>query len=122
MIYCEYCGSQLDDNTKFCPHCGAKVTSRPTPNKPTYEPKNNSTTKATVAPKEPAIKGFGLGFLIVVLASFLGAGIIGIVAFVLVLVLGDSGAKKGALVGFLLPLLLVVFIFIFVISVGLLAL
>ena len=51
-MFCEYCGKPIDDNSRFCCHCGAKVV-------PTFETIN--TEKPSVRNKVFAFVGFGLG-------------------------------------------------------------
>lgn len=47
-MFCKYCGSQIDDNAVFCPHCGVSQT------------QNKEETNA------PAIVGFVLSFFIAI--------------------------------------------------------
>ena len=93
MIRCEYCDSQLDDNSKFCPNCGAKLTAK---SKVGFNTNNNTnTTNSNInntTTKSPAIKGFGLGFIITFFGTLIGVGFMGIIALVLVIAFGDDKA------------------------------
>lgn len=37
-MYCKHCGTDLEENVKFCPNCGAEQTVEPTDEAPAAEP------------------------------------------------------------------------------------
>lgn len=76
-MYCQYCGSEVPGNTKFCSNCGAPLTpaastaAQPTVETPSYEqmnyapyqPNNIATTAATKSKIAAGLLGIFLGTL-----------------------------------------------------------
>ena len=76
-MYCQYCGSEVPGNTKFCSNCGAPVTpaasttAQPTVETPSYEqmnyapyqPNNIATNAATKSKVAAGLLGIFLGTL-----------------------------------------------------------
>ena len=64
-MFCKNCGKELNDNAKFCPHCGVKVTGEDqtpvnetqTVQAPVYE--TVETESAQTAYQEPILGGSG---------------------------------------------------------------
>ena len=116
-MFCKYCGSQIPDNSKFCPNCGAQFSGA------LGRPSQISNVQQPVVNYEPPTQGknsvlgiLSLIFSIIGCTCFVGiilaiidlckkdgrkkilskAGlIIGIVWIVLALILGDSGSDSS---------------------------
>jgi len=75
-MFCQKCGTQIDDNSKFCISCGATVEEEPTvqaqPQQPQYQQPQYQQPQYVYVQK-PSIPGRGLGIAGMVL------GIIGLV-------------------------------------------
>ena len=115
MPFCEYCGSSLEDNAKFCPNCGAKLSI--TSPKVNFESKNNSnnTNTSTNATPNYLFHGFGPAFALTLITTILTAGIIGLVLAVVICVTGDNEARKGAIAGIVFPIILALVAFVAVV-------
>ena len=94
MAYCKSCGNQIDDNAEFCNNCGARQSGSVS--------KNSNDTG-----------GFGWGLL---------GFCIPLVGLILYLVWKDTqpnnakASGKGALIGFILTIIVYIFYFVFLIG------
>lgn len=59
-MFCKNCGSQLDDDCLWCPHCGTQVGQRPTPHPYYQEPKEAQDSNAI------GLVGFILSFVVAI--------------------------------------------------------
>lgn len=96
-MFCKNCGKELNDNAKFCPHCGVKVTGEDqtpvnetqTVQAPVYE--TVETGSAQTAYQEPILGGSG---------ARRGKGLVfGVIAAALVVCVGAGVALAGMLGG-----------------------
>lgn len=102
MKYCEKCGEQLEDDAVFCSRCGARCDGGY--QQPNYQQNNynNNFDPNNFGPNQQnnynnpeankSIRGIGMGVLF--------GALLGLIGLIIVLVAGDSKAKKGCLITF----------------------
>ena len=98
-MFCKNCGTEVDDNKRYCPKCGMDLQDS---GKQSQQPADEDANKS--------IKGGALGF---VLAFFLG-----LIGLIIVLVIGDKKAKKAALITFFVSLAAGILLYVIMIAVG----
>ena len=95
-MFCNYCGAQIPDSSKFCTSCG-RTLEQPTstPNGPTPPPARPVTPPPpppiTVAPKQPGEDYAMISMILGIIALFTCGNILGVIA----IVLGNMAKKEG---------------------------
>ena len=95
MKYCEKCGEQLDDDAVFCSRCGARCDGgNQQSNYNNFDPNNFGPNQQNYNNPDAnkAIRGTGMGVLF--------GALLGVIGLIIVLISGDSKAKKGCLITF----------------------
>ena len=110
MKYCNKCGKELKDDVYFCVACGNKVNGdlrhqdfykkKKEKDIPNIIDNNDDNKKETPKPSKEIIKGGFLGFIITLLFSIIG--------LIVCLIFGDGSAKRGASIGFVISIILIV--------------
>ena len=130
-MFCKHCGKELGDNDRFCPNCGMKVTVNSDSYQDDRYNSNNNYNNSYYnnnddrynynynyqqnyqAPKpeeNKAIKGYGLGFVLVFLLDFIG--------LIIVLFLGDAKCRRAAVITFIARLVFTIIFVILFVAVG----
>ncbi len=104
-MFCQYCGTENAEGTKFCTNCGASLVAATTHNtyeqpagaQPNYnQPNYNQYANYNPAPASEAGKGFAIAGLVLGIIAILCQGWLwGVLAIIFACVARSKGYKKG---------------------------
>ena len=85
MNYCTNCGTKLKDNARFCEHCGTAVANQ-------NMNRQNTPIQQTTNIQQP--KKMTTGKLLLIILGIIGAGVVGLIALSVFIVLSLSNALE----------------------------